>query len=62
MKRNERIKIDTKVINEEKTESWACFSVNDWEVEDGDEFFRAAEEEIKDSQAPTSMNPPPATV
>lgn len=66
-KRNERIKINTKVTDDENTESWSCLSVDgfcagNWVVDDGDDFFRAPEEETRDSQAPISMNPPPATV
>lgn len=65
-KRNERIIINTKVSDEEKTESWACLSAvgcaGDWEVGGCDEFLRGTEEEVRDSQAPMSMNPPPATV
>lgn len=62
-KRKERIKINTKVTDEEKIESWACLSVDEFcVVDEGDEFLRATEEETRDSQAPMSMNPPPATV
>lgn len=65
MKRDERIKINTKVTHDEKTESWLSvdgFCAGDWVVDDGDDFFRAPGEETRDSQAPMSMNPPPATV